>query len=233
MKEWVIGLIVVLADGTVVKTKRRPRKSSAGYDLTHLIVGSEGTLGLVTEATLKLTALPTNIHVAIATFPDIRAGTRAAISLATSGHLLDALELLDHTSMKGINISRLSPRQWREEPTMFIKISGSSKVVEDLIATVEEAAHENNCTSFEATGDAHDIEVLWGGRKMDGKATLSMRKYPSDIFIPSDAAVPLSRTADFLEEAQRLIQQTGLSGGITSHLGDGEIQTVATFCKSC
>ena len=124
MKDWVVSMTVVLADGTVVKTRRRPRKSSAGYDLTRLIVGSEGTLGLVTEAVLKVTSVPENLHVVVATFPDTHFAVKTAVALIGSGVPIDAIELLDKHSMWAINQSHLSTKQWRESPTLFLKLSG-------------------------------------------------------------------------------------------------------------
>lgn len=221
VKEWIIALTVVLADGTVVKTKQRPRKSSAGYDLTHIIIGSEGTLGLVTEAVIKLTSIPINQHVAVATFPDVQAAVKTSLSLVNSGLLLDAVELLDHMSIKAINVSKLSSKEWEELPTMFLKISGYQNTINDLIAIIEKTSNRYGCKNFEATGDKDRVKVLWDARKNDGKAALSMKKDPSDIFIPSDAAVPLSRIADLIEESHRLAEGNGMTTSITAHLGDG------------
>ena len=222
MKEWVIALTVVLADGTVIRTKRRPRKSSAGYDLTHIFIGSEGTLGIVTEAVIKLTALPQNLHVSIATFPDFHAAVRMGLAIVNSGILVDAIELLDDMSIRALNISNLSKRYWDEMPTVFIKYSGSQHAVEDQIKFAKEAAENNSCGTFEATGDRDQIEILWGARKSDGKAALAMKKSPSDVFIPSDAAVPISRVADLMDEARRLLDEAGIPGSMTAHLGDGK-----------
>ena len=221
MKEWVISLTVVLADGTIVRTKQRPRKPSAGYDLTHLIIGSEGTLGLVTEAVIKLATQPVNQHVVVATFPNTQAAVKMSLSLVNFGLLLDAMELLDDMSIKAINVSKLSSIEWAELPTVFIKASGSQNTVQDLLSTIKETAEKSGCKSFEATGNKERIDVLWGARKIDGKAALSMKKDPSDIFLPSDAAVPISRVADLVEESRRLTSGTEMIGSITAHLGDG------------
>ena len=214
-------MTVVLADGTVVKTKQRPRKSSAGYDLTHLLIGSEGTLGLVTEAVIKLAPLPVNPHVVIATFPDAHAAVRMTLSLVNSGTVLDAVELLDHMSIKAINVSKLSSIHWEELPTVFLKLSGSHNTVQDLLLTIKEAAEANGCKNFEGTGDKERRQVLWDARKNDGKASLMMKKVPSDVFLPSDAAVPISRVADLIEKSHGMLEGTGMIGSITAHLGDG------------
>ncbi|KAL2047242.1 hypothetical protein N7G274_001261 [Stereocaulon virgatum] len=115
---------VVLANGTIVKTRCRPRKSSAGYDLTNLMVGSEGTLGLVTEAVLKVNSTPRNRYVIVAAFPDTQLAVKTAVTPIGSGLPIDALELLDKHSMWALNQFSLSLKQWRESPTLFSKISG-------------------------------------------------------------------------------------------------------------
>lgn len=121
MKDWVINLTVVLADGTVVKTRRRPRKSAAGYDLTSLFVGSEGTLGIVTEITLKLTVLPQQTSVAVVTFPTIRDAASAASKVMRAGVPIAAMEVMDEVQMDVINRTGNTPRKWKVTPTMFFK----------------------------------------------------------------------------------------------------------------
>jgi D-lactate dehydrogenase (cytochrome) len=122
MKDYVVNLTVVLADGTVIKTRQRPRKTSAGYNLNSLFTGSEGTLGIVTEATLKLAILPTNFSVAAVAFKSIHAAAAAASSLVRVGLPLAALELMDEVQMKQINKSGgTEGRMWQENPTLFIK----------------------------------------------------------------------------------------------------------------
>ena len=138
MKDWVINLTVVLADGTVIKTRQRPRsdtpphfhvgppltrrrKSSAGYNLTALFVGSEGTLGIVTEATLKLAVLPQDTSVAVVTFPTMRAAASAATQVMRAGVPVAAVEIMDEVQMQVVNRSGSTSRKWREVPTLFFK----------------------------------------------------------------------------------------------------------------
>ena len=228
MKEWVISLTAVLADGTIIKTKQRPRKSSAGYDLTHLLIGSEGTLGLVTEAIIKVAARPKNQHVAVATFPGLQKAAKTGLALVNSGMLLDAVELLDHVSVKAINVSGLSSIHWDELPTVFLKTSGSQNSVADSLAAIEKTAKAHDCQSFEATGDRERMDVLWNARKIDGKAALAMKKDPSDIALLGDAAVPISRVADLMEASHRLMNVPEVTGSITAHIGDGTFSTPST-----
>ena len=222
MREWVISMVVVLADGTIVRTRRRPRKSSAGYDLTQLLVGSEGTLGLVTEAVLKLTSAPKNSHVAVVTFPDTYAAVRTGVSLVGSGQLIDALELVDKHSMGAINKSGFSPKIWKESPTLFLKFSGSPSAVADQICMAKDAAKRNGNESFELFVKKDDIEVIWFARKIVGKAVMAMKNHPSDHFLTADAAVPISRLGDIIEETQKAIIDAGFTGSAIGHLGDGE-----------
>lgn len=121
MKDWVINLTVVLADGTIIKTKRRPRKSSAGYNLNQLFVGSEGTLGLITEITLKLAVIPEETSVAVVTFPTIRDAAAVASKVMRTGVPVAAMEIMDEVQMSVVNRSGITGRKWKESPTLFFK----------------------------------------------------------------------------------------------------------------
>lgn len=222
MKDWVISMTIVLADGTIVKTRRRPRKSSAGYDLTKLMVGSEGTLGLVTEAVLKVTSAPANVHVVIANFPSTHSAVKAAVTLIGSGLLLDALELLDKQSMWAINKSGLSSRKWKESPTLFLKLSGLQLAVEAQLKIIREAAQANRCEDFEVSTRKADIDISWGARKKVGPSLMAMKKDESDLFLNADAAVPISSLADIIEETHKVIANAGFSGSTLGHVGDGK-----------
>ena len=121
MKDWVVNLTVVLADGSIIKTRRRPRKTSAGYNLTNLFVGSEGTLGFVTEITLKLAVIPQETSVAVVTFPTIRAAAAAASQIMRAGVPVAAMEVMDEVQMSVINKTQATKKTWKEVPTMFFK----------------------------------------------------------------------------------------------------------------
>lgn len=222
MKDWVTSMTVVLADGTIVKTRNRPRKSSAGYDLTSLLVGSEGTLGLVTEAVLKITSVPENQHVGLAAFPTTRAAVDAAVVLITGGLPIDALELLDSYSLGAINSSCLSGRYWKEKPTLFLRFSGSKQAVEDQVCMARQAASIHKCETFETSGHIDEINAIWGARKEVARCLAAMKKDPSDLFLSADAAVPISFLADMIDWSLKIIREAGFIGYTVGHVGDGK-----------
>ena len=242
MKEWVIALTVVLADGTVLRTRRRPRKSAAGYDLTRLLIGSEGTLGLVTEAVLRLAPLPRNLHVGLATFDEFQHGVDVVVALQKLGHRLEALELADGPQMYAINASGLARRSFEEKPTLWLKFAGpSAQVVRDQIRAVEELCEAQKARSFEVTADETQIDVLWGARKCIGHALVAMKKQPSDLFMHSDCAVPISNLAALVAGTQELIRAANAANQASGasrqpwfcanvgHVGDGNVHS-AVIC---
>jgi FAD/FMN-containing dehydrogenase len=232
MKEWVISLTFVLADGRVVKTHNRPRKSAAGYDLTHLIIGSEGTLGLVTEAVLRLATLPQNLHVGIATFDTFQQGVDIVVALQKSGHKIEALELADGPQMHCINHSKLARQLFAEKPTLWLKFAGPSEpVVMEQIATVRDLCRQQNVLSQEITKEQARIDVLWGARKCIGHALVAMKKSPSNLFIHSDCAVPISNLPRLVTGTHELIAEANATGNHdwfcanVGHVGDGNVHS--------
>ncbi|KAL6717724.1 D-lactate ferricytochrome c oxidoreductase [Lecanora helva] len=228
MKQWVVSMTVVMADGTTIVTRRRPRKSSAGYDLTSMFVGSEGTLGLVTEAVLKVTSVPKNVHVAVASFPTTINATNAATALVHSGLPTEALELLDKHSMWAINQAGLSSKKWKESPTLFLKFAGLELAVQAQLEIFKEAAKENHYEELEISARTDDIEASWGARKNIGPSLMAMKTHPTDLFLSADAAVPISRLADVIEETHQVIKDAGLAGSTLGHVGDGEFTPQVT-----
>lgn len=221
MKDWVLGLTVVLADGTVMKTRHRPRKSNAGYDLTRLFIGSEGTLGLVTEASLKLTNKPENVQVAVAAFPSTHKAAETATKLVQKGQPLAAIELLDNTTMRAVNQAGYTEKQRPEVPTLFLKFSGSKTQVKDQIDEAEAAAKSNDCVSFDFSKSDNEAEALWQARKTILWGMIALKRDPNDKFLSADAAVPISRLADIIEQTKSRIESSGLIGFCVGHVGDG------------
>ncbi|KAI1436917.1 hypothetical protein GGR50DRAFT_692641 [Xylaria sp. CBS 124048] len=221
MKDWVINLTVVLADGTVIKTRRRPRKSSAGYNLNGIFVGSEGTLGLVTEATLKLATIPEETAVAVVTFPTMRNAASAAAGVMQAGIPVAAMEVLDEVQMKVINLGgATAPRVWKESPTLFFKFSGTNTSVKDNISRVESITKANKGGGFEFAKDAREQKLLWSARKESLWSMLALRKGNEEVW-STDVAVPFSRLADLIDVSKKEMDDTGLFASILGHIGDG------------
>lgn len=180
MRDWVVSLTVVLADGTVIKTRRRPRKSSAGYNLTQMFIGSEGTLGIVTEATLKVTVLPKSQSVAVATFPSIHAAAECVARVVNNGIQLAGMEILDDVQMRCINKSGTTSRPWQEEPTLFFKFAGTADGVKEQIKIVRDIAKGTKNKSFEFARNDDEASELWSARKEALWSVMAMRKSSTD-----------------------------------------------------
>lgn len=232
MREWVLSLTVVMADGTIIKTRQRPRKSSAGYDLTKTFIGSEGTLGLVTEATLRLTSAPQNPRVAVAAFTSIREAAECVSRVVKQGVPIAAVELLDDKQMQFINDAGSTTKKWAQAPTLFFKFSGTLSGVKESISQVQSMAKSTGSKSFAFARDEIEAAELWSARK---EALWSvMAQIPSDKDIPThvwttDVAVPISRLPDIVEVTKSDIAQSGLTGSIVGHVGDGNFHAILLY----
>lgn len=221
MKDWVVNLTVVLADGSVVKTRRRPRKTSAGYNLNGLFTGSEGTLGIITEITLKLAILPSHFGVATTAFSTITDATKAASAMIRAGVPLAALELMDEVQMSVINkTGGAAGRKWLEQPTLFIKFSGSKNVVEDSLVATNSIAVAHGATNFTSTEDPETMTSLWSARKQALWAMLAIKPEGTQIW-STDVAVPISRLAEIVEKSKEDAAQLSLFASVLGHVGDG------------
>ncbi|RGP70109.1 d-lactate dehydrogenase cytochrome [Fusarium sporotrichioides] len=229
MKDYVINLTVVLADGSVIKTRRRPRKTSAGYNLTGLFVGSEGTLGIVTEATLKLAIIPEKLSVATATFSTVKEAADMAFKLMRQGVPLAALELMDDTQMKVVNQSGgAGGRMWDECPTLFLKFSGSQNAVKDSINSTKEIAKSQGCRSFEFAETQEQMDSLWSARKQALWASLAVRDEGTQMW-STDVAVPLSQMAEIIEESKEKASHLGIFNSVMGHVGDGNFHQLMMY----
>ncbi|OJJ54018.1 hypothetical protein ASPSYDRAFT_478726 [Aspergillus sydowii CBS 593.65] len=226
MREWVLSLTVVLADGTIIKTRQRPRKSSAGYDLTRLFIGSEGTLGLVTEATLKLTVKPKSQNVAVASFPSIHSAAQCVTRVVEEGIPVAGVEILDDVQMKCINASGTTSRQWKEAPTIFFKFTGTPTGVKEQIGLVQKLASSAQAKSFEFARGDEEMASLWSARKEALWSVMAMRRGPEDHVWTTDVAVPMSRLPDIIEATKQDMTQSGLLAGICGHVGDGNFHAI-------
>lgn len=221
----VISVTAVLADGTIVKTKQRPRKSSAGYNLTHLFIGSEGTLGIITEATVKLHVKPKYERVIVGQFPTILDSTNAVTQLFQQGIQPSAIELLDKHSMHCINYSGYTTKEWLEVPTLFFKLGGiNEQVVDEYSKELERISLENNCLALVIAKDKEEGEELFSARKNIFYSLLEYGKNEihEDVSLwVTDIAVPLSKLSPVLEDVHKLIVNSGLQYIIVGHVGDG------------
>ncbi|KAK9252387.1 D-lactate dehydrogenase [Lipomyces tetrasporus] len=228
MREWVLSLTVVLADGTIVKTRQRPRKSSAGYNLTNLIIGSEGTLGIVTEATLKLAVLPQETSVAVASFPSVKQATQAVQEIVRKGIPVAAVELLDKEMMKCINAAGQTSRDWREEHTLFFKFGGTPNGVKEQIKETRNVVKQFGSKSFEFAKSQTEREELWEARKEALWSTLAMGG-DNDSCWTTDVAVPVSRLSEVVSETRADMDRSGILGTIVGHVGDGNFHAFILY----
>ncbi|RAL04381.1 FAD-binding oxidoreductase [Aspergillus ibericus CBS 121593] len=229
MRDWVLSLTVVLADGTIIKTRQRPRKSSAGYDLTRLFIGSEGTLGLVTEATLKLTVKPKSQNVAVASFPTIQNAAECVTRVVEEGIPVAGLEILDDVQMKCINDSQSTSRHWKESPTIFFKFTGTPVGVKEQISMVQKIVSATAGRSFEFARGEDEMQELWSARKQALWSVMSMRRGPEDHVWTTDVAVPMSKLPEIIEATKHDMTQSGLLAGICGHVGDGNFHAIILF----
>ncbi|EAW10867.1 D-lactate dehydrogenase (cytochrome) [Aspergillus clavatus NRRL 1] len=229
MREWVLSLTVVLADGTIIKTRQRPRKSSAGYDLTRLFIGSEGTLGLVTEATLKLTVKPKSQSVAVASFPTIQNAAECVTRVVEEGIPVAGVEILDDVQMKCINDSHTTRRQWHEAPTLFFKFTGTPAGVKEQISMVQKIVSSSAGKSFEFARGEDEMKELWSARKEALWSVMAMRRGPEDHVWTTDVAVPMSKLPSIIEATKQDMTRSGLLAGICGHVGDGNFHAIILF----
>ena len=221
MRDWVLSLTVVLADGTVIKTRQRPRKSSAGYDLTRMFIGSEGTLGLVTEATLKVTVKPKSESVAVTSFGTIREAAECVSRVVGEGVPIAAVEILDDVQMRCINESGTTSRTWKEVPTLFFKFSGTPAAVKEQIGLVQQIAKGKGSRSFDFAKNKDEAAELWSARKEALWSVMAKRRDEGDHVWTTDVAVPISRLPDIIEETKEDMASSGLLAAMVGHVGDG------------
>lgn len=225
MRENVLGLTVVLADGRVVRTARRARKTSSGYDLTRLFVGSEGTLGIITEVAVRLYGIPEAISAATCGFPDVASAVNATILTIQSGLPVARIELIDAKSIAGINA--YSKLDLVEQPTLFLEFHGTADGVREQAERFGEIAAEFGGGDFDWATRPEERSKLWEARHTAYYAALAM--YPGKKGMPTDVCVPISRLAVCIEDTQRDLAESGIDAPIIGHVGDGNFHTLLTF----
>ena len=219
MRENVLGMTVVLPDGRVLKTGGRARKSAAGYDLTRLMVGSEGTLGIITELTVRLYPVPEAISSAVCAFPTLAAAVRTVIQTIQLGIPVARIELLDALAIRAIN--RHSKTTLREAPTLFFEFHGSPTGVKEQAETVQGIVTDEGGQDFEWATRPEDRSRLWQARHDAYYAGLGLR--PGCRALTTDVCVPISRLADCVAEtfADLDAAAADLQGPLVGHVGDG------------
>jgi D-lactate dehydrogenase (cytochrome) len=217
MRENVIAMTVVLADGAVIRTGRRARKSSAGYDLTRLFVGSEGTLGVITEVTVRLHPIPEAIAAAVVSFADVGAAVGAVVDTIQAAVPIARIELLDEVQMAACNA--FSGLDYPEQPTLFLEFHGTEAGVAEQVETVEEICGEHGGGDFRWTARTEDRDRLWAARHDAAYAAKALR--PGCRVWPTDVCVPISRLTECIVETRDDLDASGLTAPIVGHVGDG------------
>jgi D-lactate dehydrogenase (cytochrome) len=222
MRENVLGLEVVLADGRVVRTGGRARKSAAGYDLTRLFVGSEGTLGIITELTLKLYGIPESILSAVCPFGTLEGAVTTAIRIIQSAIPIARVELLDDVMINGVNA--YSKRSFPEKNTLFFEFHGSKAGVEEQVAAVKEIAAEHGGGDFQWASKPEERSALWQARHDAAHACKGLR--PGCENWATDVCVPISSLAECILWIKAEVAKSFLPAPIVGHVGDGNFHMV-------
>jgi D-lactate dehydrogenase (cytochrome) len=217
MRAQVLALEVVLADGRVVRTGGRAAKSSAGYALTHLFVGSEGTLGVLTELTLRLYGIPEHVVAARASFPDVESACRTAAALVGFGLSVTRCELMDAPTIHAVN--RHKGTDYPEEPTLVLELGGSEPSVESDLEAAQEIASSEGCTAFVFERDADARRRLWDARHQAALALLAEGAGRS--LLTTDVCVPISELPQAIAFGRATMERLGLEASMVGHVGDG------------
>ncbi|KAM4079332.1 hypothetical protein ACJW30_09G108300 [Castanea mollissima] len=225
MRDNVISLKVVLANGDIVKTASRARKSAAGYDLTRLVIGSEGTLGVITEVTLRLQKIPQHSVVAMCNFPSIKDAADVAIATMMSGIQVSRVELLDEVQVKAINIA--NGKDLPEIPTLMFEFIGTEAYAREQTQIVQKIVAEHNGSDFVFAEDPEAKKELWKIRKEALWACFAME--PNFEAMISDVCVPLSHLAELISRSKQELDASPLVCTVIAHAGDGNFHTVILF----
>lgn len=225
MRENVLNITAVMADGSVVKTAGRARKSSAGYDLTRLMVGSEGTLGIITELTVRVYGVPETILAAVCPFKTIEGACNSVIQSIQLGLGVARMELLDAMQIRAVNFH--SKTTFEECPTLFLEFHGTPVSARDQVENFKAIAQEEGALRFDWAEREEDRSKLWKARH---DAYWAVRTtWPGMDTLASDVCVPVSRLAECVSETVKDIEEHGLIAPIVGHVGDGNFHTSPVF----
>src|SRR6058998_2724831 len=222
MRENVLSLKVVLPDGRIIQTSRRAKKSAAGYDLTRLFVGSEGTLGIITEVTLRLYPVQDSMSAAVCAFPTIDGATRTVIQTLQMGVPVARSELLCATTMAALN--RHNKLSYRESPTLFLEFHGTQASVVEQAEQVQEVARDNGGLDFQWATRPEERSKIWEARHNAYFACLQLK--PGSRAVSTDVCVPISRLAECITETAKEIERASMPIPLFGHVGDGNFHLV-------
>jgi len=222
IREQVIGLEVVLPDGKIINTGSRARKSAAGYDLTHLLLGSEGTLGFISEVSLRLHGRPEAICAGVCNFSDLKGTVDTVIEAIQVGLPLSRIELLDEVQIRAINKYKKTDHE--EKPTLFIEIVGSPLGVKEQIERFKEISFLNNVINFDWSDNREEIDKIWSARHDAYYAALNLA--PGKKAFTTDVCVPISRLTECILETKKDIENSNIIAPIVGHVGDGNFHLI-------
>ena len=222
MKDNILALEAVMADGRIIRTGTRAKKTSAGYDLTRLLIGSEGTLGLITELTVKLQGIPEAIAGGICSFPSVEAACNTVITTIQYGIPVARIELLDAAQVRACN--RYSGLELPEETLLLLEFHGTKHGVGEQSEMFGEIAADYTPHEFKWTTDQEERTKLWKARHDAFWAAMAL--VPGGIAMSTDVCVPISRLAECVEDTRRDIEETGIIAPIVGHVGDGNFHTL-------
>ncbi|KAF9472982.1 hypothetical protein BDN70DRAFT_817879 [Pholiota conissans] len=225
--EWFINATVVLASGHVIKTRSRARKSAAGFDLTKLFIGAEGTLGIVTEVTIRLApVLPTTV--AVVQFPNVQKATEAATAALNTGVGIQCVELVDDVFIGAINKYGMSKQKYPVADSLFFKFQGATAAsLADTATVVKRVVEEHGGTGFQLARTQEEAEELWSDRKNAHYAGLALA--PGAQGWPTDVCVPVSNLPQLVYETKKDIADAGMLSTIIGHVGDGNFHALILF----
>ena len=228
MRENVLNLTAVMADGSVVKTAQRARKSAAGYDLTRLLVGSEGTLGIITELTVRLYGIPERILAAVCPFATLEGACNAVIQSIQLGLGVARMELLDPPQIRAVNI--YAKLGLEEKPTLFLEFHGTEAGARDQVENFKALAEAEGAIRFDWAQSEEERRRLWQARHDAYWAIKTV--WPGKDALATDVCVPISRLAECVVATQKDIEASGLVAPIVGHVGDGNFHTTPVFDRA-
>jgi D-lactate dehydrogenase (cytochrome) len=225
MRQNVLGLTVVLPDGRIIRTGGRARKSAAGYDLTGLFVGSEGTLGIITEITLRLYGQPEAISSGVCEFATLRGAVDTVIQTIQLGIPVARIELVDELQIRAVNA--YSKTDLAECPTLFLEFHGTPAGVAEQSTQFGEIAAEHGGGTFRWTTNTEERSALWDARHKAYYADIALK--PGSTGISTDVCVPISQLCECITQTRAAIDESGIIGPILGHVGDGNFHVVMVF----